>query len=63
MKLIIPIQFLAPALKGKYPNINFVLFFSSKNLSGKNSSAFGYMSSLRCRINGYTTTVISGGRM
>jgi len=61
--IIIPMQFLAPALNGKYPNINFALFSSSKNLSGINSSAFGYISSLRCRIKGYTVIVVIGGIM
>lgn len=63
MKRTIPIQFLAPALNGKYPNRKFALFFSSKNLSGINSSGFGYMSSLRCKIKGYTVIVVIGGIM
>lgn len=43
----LPMQSLAPALNGKYPNPNFDSLDSSKNLSGMNSFGFGYKSSLR----------------
>lgn len=56
-------QFLKPALNGKYPNKYFDLLSSSKNLSGMNSSGFENMSLFRCKMYGNTAIIVVGGRL